>query len=132
MNQGAGKQHNLGRLIHEARISHNYTFKTLATLTGVAQSQLSKLEKNQIKKVNPAHLALLAEPLDLTLHELYQAAGFKTPSALAQLSDELEAKIRQLPPDAISRLEQYVESLLGSTPRTVEVAVTSADGSQDD
>lgn len=116
MTHGTGDPQDLGSLINKARTGHRYTFKALAALSGVAQSQLSKLEKNQIRKVNPAHLALLAGPLELTLHELYQAAGFETPSALAHLSEELEAKIRQLPPDAIQRLEQYVESLIGAPP----------------
>lgn len=51
---------------------------------------------------------------------MYAAAGYKTPASLSQLSDALEQKIRQLPPDAVIRLEHYVERLLDTT--TTELA----------
>lgn len=102
----------LGSLIRDARIEAGLTFRALSEASGVAQGQISKLEQGQVLKVNPAHIAALAEPLGLSLYSLYAAAGYKTPASLTQLGDELEAKIRQLPPDAIARLEHYVESLL--------------------
>ncbi len=104
----------LGSLIHDARIEAELTFRALSAASGVAQGQISKLEKGQVLKVNPAHIAALAEPLGLSLYSMYAAAGYKTPASLSQLSDELEEKIRQLPPDAVVRLERYVESLLSA------------------
>lgn len=106
----AAKQ-SLGDLIHEARIECGLTFQALAAASGVAQGQISKLEHNQVLKANPAHLAALAEPLGLTIYRLYAAAGYKTPVDLSHLGAELEEKLSLLPPDAIARLEGYVERL---------------------
>jgi len=102
----------LGSLIHDARLNAGFTFRALSEASGVAQGQISKLEKGQVLKVNPAHIAALAEPLGLSLYNMYAAAGYKTPASLSQLGDDLEEKIRQLPPDAVARLEHYVERLL--------------------
>lgn len=102
----------LGDLIHESRMARGFTFKALAEASGVAQGQIHKLEKNQVKKANPAHLAALAEPLGLTIFSLYSAAGYKTPAALSHLGAELEAKLSRLQPDALVRLNRYVEQVL--------------------
>lgn len=113
----------LGSLIHDARLNAGFTFRDLSEISGVAQGQISKLEKGQVLKVNPAHIAALAEPLGLSLYSMYAAAGYKTPASLSQLGDDLEEKIRQLPPDAVARLERYVESLLRTT--TTELTPTA-------
>ncbi|MBF6188910.1 helix-turn-helix domain-containing protein [Nocardia farcinica] len=113
----------LGSLIRDARIKAGFTFRALSEASGVAQGQISKLEKGQVLKVNPAHIAALAEPLDLSLYDLYAAAGYKTPESISRLAGDLEDKIRQLPPEAITRLERYVEALLNDT------AVTASPGS---
>lgn len=106
-----GTQDSLGAVIHRARVEAGLTFSALAQASGVAQGQLSKLEKNQVKKVNPAHLAAIAEPLGLSLYALYSAAGYKTPASLSHLGDELEAKLSRLPPQALKRLDAYVNRL---------------------
>ncbi|MBF6421111.1 helix-turn-helix transcriptional regulator [Nocardia farcinica] len=105
----------LGSLIHDARTKAGFTFRALSEISGVAQGQISKIEKDQVLKVNPAHIAALAEPLGLSLYEMYAAAGYKTPESISRLAGDLEDKIRQLPPEAIARLERYVETLLNDT-----------------
>ena len=104
-------QETLGELLRQARLEAGYKFQTLSEMSGVPQSQIAKLEGNQVRRPNPAHLAALAEPLGLTLYQLYAAAGYETPSAIAHLGTELEEKLRQLPPDAAERLERYVDQL---------------------
>lgn len=101
----------LGELIERARVDAGFTYKQLAERSGVAQSQISKLAHDQVRKANPAHLAALAEPLGLTIYQLYSAAGYGTPATLTHLGAELEEKLRALPPDAVARLEQYIETL---------------------
>lgn len=104
-------QETLGELLRQARLEAGYKFQTLSEMSGVPQSQIAKLEGNQVRRPNPAHLAALAEPLGLTLYRLYAAAGYETPSAIAHLGTELEEKLRQLPPEAAERLERYVDQL---------------------
>jgi len=110
-NQSAA-DNSLGSLIHDARTKAGFTFRALSEVSGVTQGQISKLEKGQVLKVNPAHIAALAEPLGLSLYAMYAAAGYKTPESISQLAGDLEDKICQLPPEAIARLERYVETLL--------------------
>lgn len=101
----------LGELLKAAREAKGLSFAALVEVTGLSQGQLHKLEKDQVKTINPAHLAVLAEPLGLSLYELYAAAGYQTPSAIAYLSGDLEDKLRQLPPDALQRLEEFIDRL---------------------
>lgn len=104
-------EENLGELLRQARLKAGYKFQDLADVSGVLPGQISKLEGNQVRRPNPALLAALAEPLGLSLYQLYVAAGYKTPSAIAHLGPELEQKLRQLPPEATERLERYVDRL---------------------
>lgn len=104
-------EENLGELLRQARIRAGYKFQDLADVSGVLPSQISKLEGNQVRRPDPALLAALAEPLGLTLYQLYFAAGYKTPSAIAHLGPELERKLRQLPPETTERLERYLDRL---------------------
>lgn len=102
----------LGDVLWQARMEAGYSIKGLAQMAGVPQSQLYKLENDHVQKPNAAHLAALAEPLGLSLYEVYAAAGIKTPEALANLDQELEDKLRALSPEHLKRLDRYVEGLL--------------------
>ncbi|WP_454162993.1 helix-turn-helix domain-containing protein [Gordonia iterans] len=101
----------LGTVLRTARQAAGLTFGALSEETGIARGQLHKLENDRVQKVNPAQLTLLAEPLGISIYQLFRAAGYGTPSALAGLGDELEAKLAQLPPEALERLEHFVNEL---------------------
>jgi transcriptional regulator with XRE-family HTH domain len=108
----------LGALLQRARIGAGMSYGTLAAATGIARGQLHKLEHDQVQKVNPAQLAVLASPLGLSLYDVYAAAGYQTPSELMGLGADLEDKLRRLPPDALGRLEAYVDRLMRDDQRT--------------
>lgn len=104
-------EESLGDLLYRARIDAGISFGQLAKTTGIARSVLHRLENNQIKKADPAKLALLAEPLNLSLGQLYAAAGYSTPMSLSRLGSQLEAKLAELPPEALERLDAYISEL---------------------
>ncbi len=102
----------LGDLLQHARLEAGYTIKGLAAMSGVPISQIGKLEHDQVQKPNAAHLAALAEPLKLTIYQLYRAAGYQTPACIAGLTPELERALARLPDHALAKVESYVEGLL--------------------
>lgn len=120
--QSSHPAYSLGELIKAARCGAGMSFAALAERTGIGQGQLHRLEHDEIRAVNPAHLALLAEALGISLFRLYSAAGYST-EALSLLGEELEDKIRELPPEAIKRLDDFVTRLATETlvaPQPVE------------
>lgn len=101
----------LGEMLQQARLEAGYTIKGLAEMSGVPISQIAKLEHDQVKKPNMAHLAGLAEPLGLTIYQLYKAAGYQTPETLTALAPELEQALRAMPRHALVKVEQYIEQI---------------------
>lgn len=47
----------LGSLIHDARLNAGFTFRALSEASGVAQGQISKLEKDQVLKQGSVKVA---------------------------------------------------------------------------
>lgn len=119
MNNSSARE-SVGAVLKRARAESSLSYGDLSKKTGIARGQLFKLEQDQVKKVNPAHLAILAEPLGVSLYQLYAAAGYATPSALSHLGPELEDRLRQLPPDALKRLDGYIERLADEYGSTLE------------
>lgn len=117
---GASSGESLGALLKRARLAARISFGQLSATTGIARSRLHRLENDQVKKVNPADLSILAESLDLSLHQVFQAAGYPTQSALPNLGNELEAKLCELPPEALDRLDAYVDQLVREHGVTLE------------
>lgn len=114
----------LGTVLRAARQAAGLTFDALSEKTGIAKGQLHKLENDRVQKVNPAQLTLLAEPLGLTPYQLFRAAGYGTPASLTGLSGDLEAKLAQLPPEALRTLESYIHEL--ATEHGLDLGATGA------
>lgn len=123
-NKSTESSDSLGSVLRTARQAAGLTFDALSEKTGIAKGQLHKLENDRVQKVNPAQLTLLAEPLGLSIYRLFRAAGYGTPTELAGLGDDLEAKLAQLPPDALRRLEIYVNEL--ATEHGLDLGATNA------
>lgn len=115
-------EESLGKFLKRARLDAGISFGQLSVTTGIARSQLHRIENDQVKKVNPAQLAVLAESLDLSLYRLYEAAGYpiQNQSALPNLGNDLEAKLSWLPPEAVERLDAYVDKLVSEHGITLE------------
>lgn len=110
----------LGWVIRRRRADQGMTIAQLAERSGLSVGQIHKLENDKVQKVNPAHLALLAEPLDIPVYRLWAVAGFRTPQELSDLTEDFEEKLAQLPRAALERLGLYVDRLRAEQGITAE------------
>lgn len=110
----------LGELLKRERSRRGLTITQLSQAAGIAVGQVHKLENDKVKKVNPAHFAVVAEPLGVPLSKLYAAAGYATTEEVAGLEPQLVRRLAELPPDALRKLDRFLEGLL---PATVPVEV---------
>lgn len=109
---GSKELQTLGALLRDLRRSAGLSVRTLSEMTGLSLGQLSNLENDRIKTVNPAHLAVLADPLGVSIYTLYKAAGYRSPESLADLEPELIARLSELPAAALERLSDFVDRLV--------------------
>lgn len=96
----------LSQILKKRREELGLSFGQLADATGITRGQLFKLEQGQVQKVQPRQLAALAEPLEVPLADLYDAAGFELPTELPSFTPYLRTKYRDLPPAARAELQQ--------------------------
>lgn len=102
----------LGEVLKRERGRAGLSIRALAKQSGISLGQLSKLENDQVAKVNPAHLAVLAASLDVPLHRLYAAAGYDSPETLQALEPELVARLAELPSESLDRIAQFLDELI--------------------
>lgn len=103
----------LGEVLQRGRSHAGLSVRALSEQAGVSVGQLSKLENDQVKKVNPAHLAAIAGPLELPLARLYAAAGYDL-TDLAPLEPELVQRLMELSPDALNSITKMLNDLVTS------------------
>lgn len=74
---------------------------------------------DQVKKINPAHLAAIAGPIDLPLGRLYAAAGYDL-TDLAPLEPELVQRLMELSPEALNNITRMLNELVTTGQATWE------------
>lgn len=111
----------LGDVLKQGRMSAGLSVRALSEQAGISLGQLSKLENDRVKKVNPAHLAAVAGPLNIPVSRLYAAAGY----ALTELADhesDLVEKLKGLSPEAFQSVVDLVEDYLALGSNETQVA----------
>lgn len=101
----------LGDVLRHARTDARLSVRELSERSGISIGQVSKLENDHVKKINPAHLAALAGPLGLPISDLYGAAGY-TVSELADHEADLIDKLKSLSPEAFQSVVDLIEDYL--------------------
>ncbi len=99
----------LGSTVRSTREAHGLDRKQLARLLGVAPSQITRWEADEIVP-SPVSLAGLAEQLELRASELFRLAGVPIPTDLANLPAMLRAEY-ELPPAAIAEIQQHIATV---------------------
>lgn len=66
----------IGEYIKTLRLEKNYSQRELAELTGVSNSELSRIESGQRQNPSPLFLKSLALYLDVSLEDLMKVAGY--------------------------------------------------------
>jgi transcriptional regulator with XRE-family HTH domain len=80
--------------------------REVADRSGMADSNVLRLEQGAIANPRPETLKSLADVLDLDLSDLYTAAGYVQPQGLPSFEPYLRSKYSDLPASARRELEQ--------------------------
>lgn len=100
----------LGRFVHERRLSRGLDIDEAARRSGLHPSYWRKLEAGHYHAPAPKHLRRIADVIDAELEDLYALAGHEIPERLPSFQPYLRAKY-QLPPRAVAELERYFDLL---------------------
>lgn len=111
----------LGDVLKQGRISAGLSVRALSEQAGISLGQLSKLENDRVAKVNPAHLAAVAGPLNIPVSRLYGAAGYEL-TELADHESDLVQKLKGLSPEAFQSVVDLVEDYLALGSNDTQVA----------
>lgn len=103
------KESTLGDRLRAAREAQGLGLRQLAQLVGVAPSQVSRWESDDLTP-SPPSLVSLAQQLELRGSDLFTLAGVPIPEDVASLPAMLRAEY-QLPPEAIAEIQSYVAAV---------------------
>lgn len=96
----------LGALIREIREERGLGVRQLAEGCGVSAPTISRIENGLIAEPSPAKLQAIAEALEVSIDDLYAAAGYTVPAGLPTMKLYLRAKY-DVSPRVASELETY-------------------------
>lgn len=109
--QSQERKPSFGSALNQARLRKGMSMRQLADASGLAVGQIHKLEHDLVKKINPVHVAALAEALGVQRLHFYFAAGFDGAMALSHLHPELVRRLTELPPGRQKRLIEAIDEL---------------------
>lgn len=96
---------NLGAMLKKSREALGLSAREVADRSGMADSNVLRLEQGAIANPRPETLKSLADVLDLDLSDLYAAAGYIQPQGLPSFAPYLRSKYSGLPASAQRELE---------------------------
>ncbi len=99
-------------VMRKRRIEFGFSMRQLAMLSGLQFATVAGLEGATILAPQPDTLAALAEPLQMSVSDLYMAAGWLPVDELPSLRPYMRAKYRDLDDSAIADLERYADRLI--------------------
>ena len=102
----------LGTYLRQRRQELGWSAKTLANKCKTADTTVLRIELGEFAAPRPATLALMAEALGLKVGDVYARAGYVTPKDLPTLTPYLQTQYRDLPDDAIAKIESYINGLV--------------------
>jgi transcriptional regulator with XRE-family HTH domain len=95
----------LGHLLKQARLDHQLSAREVGDRSGMADSNVLRLEQGAIANPRPDTLKSLADVLELDLADLYAAAGYVQPQGLPSFAPYLRSKYADIPASAAAELE---------------------------
>lgn len=101
----------LGAVLKQARVERGLTIVKLSQEAGIAVGQVHKLENDQVKKVNPAHLVALTGPLGVPMYRLFRLAGYPA-EQVPLLEPELVRKLAALSPQSLNQITMMLNQWL--------------------
>lgn len=107
------KEHSqaLSELLKRTREQLGLSAREVADRSGMADSNVIRLEQGAIANPRPDTLKSLADVLHLDLADLYAAAGYVQPAGLPSFVPYLRSKYAELPASAKRELEASFEQI---------------------
>lgn len=101
----------LGAMLKKSREQLGISARELADRSGMADSNVIRLEQGGIANPRPETLKSLADVLGLNLADLYATAGYVQPTGLPSFTPYLRSKYADLPASAQRELEASFEQI---------------------
>lgn len=101
----------LGEFVRQARHGHGLTIRQLSTASGVRQTALVRIEKDEVEHPLPDNLAALAKVLRLKTSDIFLLAGVPLPEDLPSLDVMLRAEY-DLPEAGIREAEASIRDII--------------------
>lgn len=101
----------LGAILKKSRERLGISARELADRSGMADSNVIRLEQGAIANPRPETLKSLADVLGLNLADLYATAGYVQPTGLPSFTPYLRSKYADLPASARRELEASFEQI---------------------
>lgn len=95
----------LGKMLKQSREKLGLSAREVADRSGMADSNVLRLEQGAIANPRPETLKSLADALSLDLSDLYAAAGYVQPEGLPSFAPYLRSKYADLPASAQREIE---------------------------
>ena len=102
----------LGQHLRQRRNELGWSAKTLADKCDTRDTTVLRIELGEFAAPSADTLARMAEALGLSVGDVYARAGYVTPNDLPTLGPYLHSQYRDLPDDAIERIENYINRLV--------------------
>jgi len=106
---GTGKT--VGVLIQQLREQAGLSMTDLAEASGLDKASISRIERGEFIKPKEETLSAIATALGTNPADLYNAAGYTSPSALPSFRPYLRTKYGHLPADKLTELEAIFQEI---------------------
>ena len=105
------KHLSLGQYLEQAREEAGVSLRQLVVATGIPQTTINRLLKDEVEKPNPEHLTRLADALELNASDLFMVAGLPIPRELPSIDALLRAEY-DLPEEAVAEAKRNIAAIV--------------------
>ena len=98
----------LGDYLRQARRAAELSAVQLAEKSGVSDATIIRIENGQYRTPQAESLAQMAHALDLSVHDVFERAGYLSNDDLPTFTPYLRTKYGELPDEAVEQIERYV------------------------
>lgn len=101
----------LGQYLEQAREDAGISLRQLVAATGIPQTTINRLLKDEVEKPNPEHLTRLADALELNASDLFMVAGLPIPQGMPSIEALLRAEY-SLPEEAVAEAKRNIQAIV--------------------
>jgi transcriptional regulator with XRE-family HTH domain len=102
----------LGEFLRQKRKSVGLSTTRLASLIGINDGTITRIEQGSFTAPAPDKLARIAEALGLSLADVYAMAEYAVPADLPSFQPYLRRKYRDMPPEAVEDLDKAFQEII--------------------